>query len=132
MLQAGTARAAAGSVFVVTNTNDSGDGSLRQAIATANADPAVDVINFNIGTGLQIIELASSLPAITSPIDIHGGSQPGFSGNPLITIDCGGILGCTNLWVSGASVQVSAVELTGGHGTKDFGGALNNFGGPSR
>src|SRR5215471_6308886 len=34
--------------FVVTNTNDSGAGSLRQAILDANANAGADTINFNI------------------------------------------------------------------------------------
>ncbi|HQU82429.1 MAG TPA: hypothetical protein PKY59_04865, partial [Pyrinomonadaceae bacterium] len=36
--------------FTVTNTADSGAGSLRQAVADANATPAADTINFNIPT----------------------------------------------------------------------------------
>ncbi len=37
-----------GATFIVTNTNDSGAGSLRQAIASANDTTAGDTINFNI------------------------------------------------------------------------------------
>ena len=40
------------STFTVTNTNDAGAGSLRQAIANANALPGLDVIQFNIGAPL--------------------------------------------------------------------------------
>jgi len=38
----------AGQTFAVTNTNDSGTGSLRQAILDANANLGLDVIAFNI------------------------------------------------------------------------------------
>ncbi len=63
--------------FVVTNTNDSGTGSLRQAIIDANSDNFAS-ITFSIpGTGVQIIELASSLPTITRPLTIDGYTQPG-------------------------------------------------------
>ncbi len=34
--------------FVVTNTNDSGPGSLRQAITAANTNPGADNIDFGI------------------------------------------------------------------------------------
>lgn len=33
--------------FTVTNANDSGAGSLRQAMNDANANPGVDTIRFN-------------------------------------------------------------------------------------
>src|SRR5215471_15236628 len=36
------------STFIVTNTNDSGPGSLRQAILDANANAGSDLITFNI------------------------------------------------------------------------------------
>ena len=84
-----TARAA--TVFVVTNTNDSGAGSLRQAILDANANPGADVINFNIGSGLQTISPTSTLPDISDPVLIDGRTQPGFSGTPLIEINAGNI-----------------------------------------
>ena len=76
---AGPAHAA---TFTVTNTNDSGPGSLRQAITDSNNAPGADTINFNIaGTGLKTISPASALPAITSPVTINGYSQPGASPN---------------------------------------------------
>ncbi len=38
---------ASGATFTVTNTNDSGAGTLRQAVADANAVPSDDVIQFD-------------------------------------------------------------------------------------
>ena len=83
-----------GQKFVVTNTNDSGPGSLRQAIEDANADtnPGVDHITFEIPastagnlnvpvpgfdpiTQTWTINLASPLPAITHPVSIDGYTQ---------------------------------------------------------
>ncbi|NJK75255.1 MAG: hypothetical protein HC942_15975 [Microcoleus sp. SU_5_6] len=72
--------------FTVTNTDDFGPGSLRQAILDANAAPDADIINFNIGTGIQTIAPLSPLPDITSPVSIDGTTQPGFSGAPIIEI----------------------------------------------
>src|SRR5438132_7471692 len=44
------------STFTVTNTNDSGPGSLRQAILSANVNPGLDSITFNIpGSGVRTI-----------------------------------------------------------------------------
>ena len=72
--------------FTVTNTNDSGAGSLRQAILDANANPGADSIAFSIGSGLQTISPASSLPEISDPVVIDGTTQPGFAGSPLIEL----------------------------------------------
>ncbi len=77
-------------VFSVTNTNDSGAGSLRQAILTANSTPnsrnGPDEIHFNIRSeGVQTITPASALPAITEAVVIDGYTQPGASPNTLAT-----------------------------------------------
>lgn len=77
----------AATTFVVTNTNDTGAGSLRQAILDANANPGSDLITFNIGTGLKTITPSSKLPDITDPVVIDGTTQPGFSNAPLIEIN---------------------------------------------
>ena len=70
--------------FVVTNTNDSGAGSLRQAILDANANPGADMITFAIpGAGLHTIALASALPSITDTLSIDGYTQSGASANSL-------------------------------------------------
>ena len=74
-----------GSNFVVTTTNDSGAGSLRQAILDANAClTSGDTISFNIpGAGLQTIRPASALPPILDRVTIDGYTQPGASANTL-------------------------------------------------
>jgi CSLREA domain-containing protein len=68
--------------LVVTNTNDSGPGSLRAAITTANGSSSRDLITFDIpGAGVHRIVLYTSLPTITSPVLIDGYSQPGAQAN---------------------------------------------------
>ena len=76
----------AAQAFVVTNTNDSGPGSLRQAILDANDKFGADVINFNIASSARTIKPASLLPTITDAVTIDGTSQPGFAGKPIIEL----------------------------------------------
>ncbi len=76
--------------YTVTNTNNSGAGSLRQAIIDANNNAGADTINFSIGSGVQTITLTSLLPSITGQVTIDGTTQSGFSGTPLIVISGGG------------------------------------------
>jgi hypothetical protein len=72
--------------YVVTTTDDSGPGSLRQAILDANATEEPDQIQFDIpGAGMQTIAPSSPLPTITAPVMIDGYSQPGASANTLTT-----------------------------------------------
>jgi hypothetical protein len=70
------------SIFVVTNTNDSGAGSLRDQITLANNASGADEIRFSIpGLGVRSIALASALPAITGALTIDGYSQSGSAVN---------------------------------------------------
>ncbi len=62
--------------ILVTNANDSGAGSLRDAIVAANANPGMDYITFAIpGAGVHTITLQSALDVITSPVSIDGYTQ---------------------------------------------------------
>ncbi|MEZ5384269.1 MAG: right-handed parallel beta-helix repeat-containing protein [Prosthecobacter sp.] len=66
--------------LTVTNTNDSGSGSLRQALLDANANPDADRIAFAIPGGVvPTIAPTSPLPEITEPVLIDGWSQPQFA-----------------------------------------------------
>jgi hypothetical protein len=85
---------------VVTNTDDSGPGSLRQAILDANAAPDTTTIGFNIpGPGVHTITPVTALPAVTAPAVIDGTTQPGFTVSPLIELN-------------GASAPPGAIGLT--------------------
>src|SRR5690242_1365349 len=64
------------STYHVTTTADGGAGSLRDAIAQANANAGADVIDFQIaGGGVQVINLASALPSVTDAVTIDGTTQ---------------------------------------------------------
>ena len=83
-------------IFIVTNTNDSGAGSLRAAIDAANSNSGTDTITFNIATsdlgynastGAYTINLLSVLPQISDAVILDGTSQTGFTDHPIIELN---------------------------------------------
>src|SRR6185369_10235900 len=75
------------STYTVTNANDTGSGSFRQAILDANNHGGADVINFKIGSGAKTITPKSKLPGLSGPTVVDATTQPGFSGKPLIELN---------------------------------------------
>ncbi len=71
-------------IQTVSNSNNSGVGSLRAAIDSINANGS-GIVTFNIGSscGPHVITLNSALPGITSGGYINGFTQPGSSQNDL-------------------------------------------------
>ena len=107
-----------GGEILVTNTHDSGPGSLREAIQFANALPTLQYIVFEIPAG-STIELASSLPPITEVVIVDGTDHPDWDGGPVISIS--GSESGTHL--NGLEIQadytvVQGLSITGfqGHG----------------
>ncbi|HSZ71109.1 MAG TPA: right-handed parallel beta-helix repeat-containing protein, partial [Cytophagaceae bacterium] len=85
LLTLGLASHASSEAINVTNTNDSGAGSLRQAIIDANADPGFTAILFNIpgDRGAErIINVPTALPAFTAPVDLA--TAPGQGGRTVL------------------------------------------------
>lgn len=85
----GATLAAHASTVVVANTNDSGPGSLRQAILDANANPGTaDAVVFNVpasdpgfnGSTFTIRPL-SELPVVLRATTIDGATQTAFTGD---------------------------------------------------
>lgn len=73
------------STFTVSNLDDSGAGSLRQAIEDANDNPGYDVIQFSTAGNLLII---NHMPAISDSLTIDGTTAPGYvEGAPAFIID---------------------------------------------
>ena len=120
--------------FTVTTMNDSGPGSLRQALLNANTNPNTDTIRFNISTATKTIALLTPLPDITSPVIIDGTTQPGYAGNPLIELtgtNLSTVLG--GLVITAGNSTVRALAINGFNGTGSgydgAGIALTNGGG---
>lgn len=116
-----SARAA---TLLVTNTNDSGPGSLRQAILDSNASVGVlDTIQFNIpGSGVHVISPPTIFNAISDPVVIDGYTQPGASPNTLAVGDNAVIL----IQLNGPGNNI-ALSVSGGNSTIR-GIAITNFG----
>ena len=81
--------AAPTTTFLVRNANDSGPGSLREAIANSNSSfSAGNSISFNVAPGgLVAIALNSPLPPITVPVVLNGETQVGFHGTPIVVLN---------------------------------------------
>ena len=95
----GTASPASALTFTVNDTGDAGDVNLadtvcdsgasageqctlRAAMQEANDQSGGDDIDFSIpGAGVHTIAPATTLPALTSPVDIDGFTQPGATPN---------------------------------------------------
>ena len=81
----------------MSNTDDHGPGSLRQAIVDANDNANLggvpDEIDFDIpGSGLHVISPLIGLPPITDPVVIDGYTQPGSSPNTVLDGDTATLL----------------------------------------
>jgi predicted outer membrane repeat protein len=99
--------------YTVTTLNDSGPGSLRQAIEDANNDPSADIITFSVsGT----ITLASTLPLIQSgDLTINGiGQTVTISGNHAVQVLIGSFAGLSVENLTIANGANSAVYTEGG------------------
>lgn len=99
--------------FAVANLNDSGAGSLRQAILDANNNAGADVISFSIAGSIQ---LQKALPKITGEVDIDGTTAPGYSSAPVVEVDFNGKKGL-QFEAGASSSELQALTLV------DAGGA---------
>jgi hypothetical protein len=93
--------------ILVTNTNDSGAGSLRQAIIDANVNPGTDAINFQAGvTGT--VTLLTALPDLSTSMFLNG---PGAN---LLTTSGNGTFRLIKASSPGSNVMISGLSFTGG------------------
>lgn len=85
-LSPSTARA---DTYTVTSPDDSGAGTLREAITLANANTggAPHTIAFDLPTTPAVIALQTPLPTISVAMAIDGTTQSGYAGVPLVALD---------------------------------------------
>ena len=121
-----SAPSAPAATFTVTTIADSGPGSLRQAILSANGHPGADVIAFAIpGPGVHTIAPLSELPAVTDPVTIDGYTQAGShpntaasSDNAVIRIDLSGVsapAGASGIVVQHDGCAIRGLAIHGFH-----------------
>src|SRR6478736_5166437 len=107
--------------ITVTNTSDSGAGSLRQAVADAVNG---DTINFDSSLNGQLITLTSSQLLINKSITITG---PGAHQLRVQRSTAIGTPQFRILYVSsGNTVTISGLRISGGYIPSDFGGGIYN------
>lgn len=135
VLHEGTAWA---ETFTVTNTSDTGAGSLREAIEEANTTAGADEVVFAEGVG-GTITLGSQLPTVTDEagLVIDGGGDVTVSGNNQVrvfevvgklalrnltiteghnAVYGGGILNLGHLTVANSTISGNSARLLGGGG----------------
>jgi parallel beta-helix repeat protein len=117
--------AAANATFIVSNTNDNGVGSFKEAIKQANKNPGLDEIQFQIGTGPQALVLNKNLPAIKDSVTIDATTQIGFAGEPVIELNGGSLLKGNGIKVIASSSVIRGFVINdfprAGFLLKDFG-----------
>jgi len=111
------AAAAGADVYIVTNTNDTGAGSLRQAIADANAHLGLDSIDFNVPTTDRVLINVLTPLMITSPLLLDGATQALGKPEPPVILDRFGGMGDILTLNSGADgSEVRNLEIRGANG----------------
>ncbi|MBE8966908.1 DUF4347 domain-containing protein [Nostocales cyanobacterium LEGE 12452] len=106
--------------YIVTNINDSGTGSLRQALINANNDPGIETIIFDM-TGIfgdatpDTITLTSGQLNITEGVIIQGtgANKLTISGNNTFRI-----------FNASASLSIDGLKITGGNAGSSNGGGI--------
>ena len=87
-------RPAIADTYTVTNSNEAGAGSLRDAITQANAHPGADTISFNLGaaTTWTINLVTTNLPILTDSSTTIDGPLDG-AGHPRVAINGSSLVG---------------------------------------
>jgi predicted outer membrane repeat protein len=115
LISATLAMPAGAATYIVTNLDDSGSGSLRQAVLDANASFVSDTINFASSLSGGTLTLASQI-GITDKLTING------LGSDKLTISGNKKTRIFLVNSAGAVIQ----DMTLRDGLNEYGGAINN------
>lgn len=103
-------KAATALTYSVTNSNDAGAGSLRQAILDANAHAGADTIAFALGAS-KTIKPVTALPAISGPTTVDGTTQPGWAGAPIVELNGENAGQSTGLTIAGGPTTIRGLVV---------------------
>jgi parallel beta-helix repeat protein len=110
------ATSAQAATITVNDPGNSGPGTLRDAINSANNRPKADTIEFHMGAGLHTITPTTPLPAITAPVTLDGytgSATPASANGPAdlrvtldaVNLDDGLVIESDGVTVRGLNIQ---------------------------
>lgn len=92
-------------LIIVNNLNDSGPGSLRDAVIQNNNSNNPSIIVFSI---VGTIKVLSNFPIIIKPLTISGNLSPGYIDTPLISINFNNFRGFI---LDSGNIQIKSLEF---------------------
>ncbi|MBH8572966.1 DUF4347 domain-containing protein [Nostocaceae cyanobacterium CENA369] len=106
--------------YVVTNTNDSGAGSLRQAIINANNDPGIETIVFDTN-GIFGDATPDTITLTSGELDVTEGVIIQGTGANKLTISGNN---ASRVFNASASISIDGLTITGGNAGTNNGGGI--------
>ncbi|HOW97074.1 MAG TPA: right-handed parallel beta-helix repeat-containing protein [Kiritimatiellia bacterium] len=104
---------AEGATYIVTNSANSGNGTLRAAISNANLGAGTDLVVFNLPAGSRTIAVSTELPRITDRIRITGTNHLASGSEPLVTLRAASAVVTNGLFLGAIGCTVTAMRVHG-------------------
>lgn len=99
-------------VCTVTNLDDSGPGSLREAINCANSNVGPDTIIFDVTGTINVLTQLPTLSDTSGGTLIDGSTAPGYSGAPIIALTGPGSTSAVNgIKIISSDNEVRALQI---------------------
>jgi hypothetical protein len=112
VILAGETTNAYAAALTVTNLNDSGAGSLRQAILDANASLGADTITFAVAGTITILTQLPDINDTSGGTVIDGTGAPGYANAPVVILNGPGASGTVRgLRVTSANNQIRGLQI---------------------